>query len=83
MLLKKLIYNLGHVFLKYLERIPKEFVQKSSLEDMQAEVKRRFVQELATVPDEVIFSQEKKPYKTFIIYLALLIVNCIFLIKLF
>ena len=55
------------MIVKYLERIPKEFVAQKSVEEVQAEVKKRFSRELESVSDEIIFTSENKPYKIFIL----------------
>lgn len=65
----------GTVIVKYLDRIPKDFVENKSLEEVQAEVNKRLTKELEAVPDEVIFNTENKPYKVFIIIMT---VVCVF-----
>jgi len=73
----------GTVIIKYLERIPKEFIAEKSVEEVQAEVRRRIAAELGPVPDEVIFSTEHKPYKVFMVFLFGLFVFWTTMLRLF
>jgi 1-acyl-sn-glycerol-3-phosphate acyltransferase len=84
------LWKPGHVFplpgtisVKYLERIPKEFIEKSTVEEVQAEVQKRLKAELEFVPDEVIYNSENKPYKVFISVMLFVSIYWTLLIKLF
>jgi len=74
---------LGTISVKYLERIPKEFIEKSTVEEVQAEVQKRLKAELEFVPDEVIYNSENKPYKVFISVMLFVSIYWTLLIKLF
>lgn len=73
----------GVIVIKYLERIPKEFIEKVTVEELQDEVKKRLSAELSYVDDEVIYNTENKPYKVFICIMLFVSVFWTLLIKLF
>ena len=80
---KKYSVHLGVIVIKYLERIPREFIEKCSIEELQEEVKKRICKELTYIPDEVIYNTENKPYKVFICIMLFVSVFWTLLIKLF
>jgi len=73
----------GTISIKYLERIPKEFIEKHTIEELQEEVKKRLSAELEYIPDDVIYNTENKPYKVFICIMLIVSVFWTILIKLF
>jgi len=79
----QLVPSAGTVVIKYLERIPKEFIAEKSVEEVQEEVKKRITAELGPVSDEVIFSTENKPYKVFMVFMFGLLVFWTTLLRLF
>lgn len=68
----KLSYLLGTLVVRYLEKIPKEFVEKASIEELQKEVEEKLKKGLEPVPDEVIYSTEKRPMGYFLCLICFL-----------
>lgn len=75
--------NLGTVIIKYLDKLPQDMIESKSVEDLQAEVKKRLTKELESVPDQVIFSTENKPYKVFICIMMIVAVFWTVLLRFF
>lgn len=73
----------GTVIIKYLDRIPKEYVETKSIEEVQNEVKKRLTEELDEVSDDVIFSTENKPYKVFIVIMTVVAMFWMVLLRAF
>eukprot|EP00330_Aristerostoma_sp_ATCC50986_P002244 CAMPEP_0114589146 /NCGR_PEP_ID=MMETSP0125-20121206/11672_1 /TAXON_ID=485358 ORGANISM="Aristerostoma sp., Strain ATCC 50986" /NCGR_SAMPLE_ID=MMETSP0125 /ASSEMBLY_ACC=CAM_ASM_000245 /LENGTH=279 /DNA_ID=CAMNT_0001785897 /DNA_START=32 /DNA_END=868 /DNA_ORIENTATION=+ len=52
----------GQMFMEYLEAIPGEEVEKLSVEELQDKVRKIMTARMDRLPDEVVFSQEDKPW---------------------
>mmetsp|Transcript_1096 Transcript_1096/g.977 ORF Transcript_1096/g.977 Transcript_1096/m.977 type:complete len:115 (-) Transcript_1096:521-865(-) len=62
----------GNIVIRYLEKIPKDVVETTSLEDLQAMVRTKLQEGLETVPDHVIYDSHKRPMGYSIFMLGLM-----------
>jgi 1-acyl-sn-glycerol-3-phosphate acyltransferase len=62
----------GTLVVRYLEKIPKEVVETSSLEELQKIVEKKLKEGLEPIPDQVIYSTDKRPMGYFIFLLCFL-----------
>jgi len=73
----------GTVFVKYLERIPSEVVEKSTLPELQDIVRKAFKDNMQTLDDSIVFNTDNKPYKWFFMMLAFLVLFWVSIVKIF
>jgi uncharacterized membrane protein len=66
---------------RYMEKIPREVVDKASVDELREEVEKKLRLGLESVDDQVIFSTDKKPSKYFLFLLCVLYVFWSFLLR--
>lgn len=61
----------GTAIVRYLERIPAEFVEKATVEELQAEVEKRMKANIDIVDDRVIYNQDGRNFSYVFLMLIL------------
>eukprot|EP01017_Pseudomicrothorax_dubius_P040970 TRINITY_DN6503_c0_g1_i1.p1 TRINITY_DN6503_c0_g1~~TRINITY_DN6503_c0_g1_i1.p1 ORF type:complete len:294 (-),score=57.60 TRINITY_DN6503_c0_g1_i1:877-1758(-) len=69
----QLFPNQGQLFLRYCEPIPAEFIAKSSIEEVQELVQKRFAAEIRKVEDKVIFDSSKRRFTLLFVVWGLMV----------